>query len=582
MAGQSLHDGMTIDMVLPEAPWGEPAGRGRPLDDAAVASLLAQARSCEPGPWLAGLLETLAAFPDAGSANAGADSPGGNALSRLDPVDLGVVVAAAERVVSWARGMQARAAGELVEAQGGVLGVDQASMIIKDRLKVTSREGGQVAVRGDRCARFPEVLAALTEGLIDGRKADTLLGSGAELTDDERAAAIEVLLPEAPHRTWRWLAEQLNALNVRLHGGDQELRQAAAGANVWLEAAEPGMALLTALLPVKDAARVFNAVQAGANQLVRQPGQARRRGECRAAALTSLVTGRMVPHTIDEDEGADRGVGPGAGSGPVRVPVVEAGVLIPPVRDTDLIPVPAEDDEVASTAPVEAGVVVRAVEVPATINVTVSAAALANPGDDTPGIMELLGPIPARIAREIAAEGVWHRLVTDPVTGILTDYSTTTYQPPPRLRAAVLARDRVCQVGGCDVPGTRCDLDHIEPFRTDRVPMPGEPGQTRAENLHTLCRKHHNLKTHAGWGVHRDPATGREIWTSPTGQSQIHRPDPIDPVARYATVNEIATPESWALGHREPTAGLTVARPPLPRGRIAGTNSVESIDEPPF
>ncbi|GAB3175808.1 hypothetical protein GCM10027059_49770 [Myceligenerans halotolerans] len=578
MEALTLHDGgaVRLDVVLPQAPWAGPGvldgpgsgGRGA-VDDGAVDVLVTQARSSEPGPWLAGVLEALAAP---------CTEPGGEpgVLGRLDAVELAGVVAAAQRLAGWAQALQARAAAALVTVQGGILGMDQAATVVKDRLHVTAGEGSIIVNRADRCARFPDVLDALDAGRIDVRKADTLLGAGAELSDDERDAAIQALLPEAPTRTWKWLSDQLNALANRLYGSGEELQEAAAGSNVWLETSAPGMGLLTALMPAKDAARVFNAVQAGADQLMRQPGQTRRRGQARAAALTSLVTGRMVPHPIDETqdpETPEAGDNPptattgGVPAGPTRltVPTIAPGTLVPPVRDTDLVAVPDEDDDVLSTAPApaapaEAGVVVRAIEVPATINVTVPVSVLADPTQDTPGVLDLLGPIPAETARDIAAEGIWHRLVTDPITGILTDYSTTTYQPPERLRRAVQARDRTCMSSGCGKPAARCDLDHIQPFDPDHRYTPGEPGQTRATNLHALCRRHHNLKSLAGWTLERDPATGTETWTSPTGHTEVYRPEPIDPSARYARTADINTDDApWT-----PPSGLTLARPPRP------------------
>lgn len=570
-----------IEFVLPEAPWGNLAlaDSDGSLDEGAWASLFAQVRS-EPGPWLAGVLQALVA-PERHDGS----------LDQLDAVELASLVAGAQRLTSWSQSLQARAAAALVAAQGGVLALDQAETVVKDQVRVTAGEGGAIVRRGDRCARFPRVLAALGMGRIDARKADTLLGAGAGLTDDERAAAIEVLLPEAPTRTWKWLSDQLNALANRLHGSGEELEQAAAGSNVWLETAAPGMALLTALLPAKDAARAFNAVQAGADQLMRQPGQRRRRGQARAAALTSLVTGRMVPHAIHEDvDGEPAGSAPGT----LRVPVTDPGVLTPPLRDTDLVPVPAEDDGVLSTAPlptgtsptggeapaaVEVGVVVRAVDVPATVNVTVPVGVPADPGDDTPGVLALVGPIPADVAREIAGEGVWHRLVTDPVTGILTDYSTTSYRPPERLRRAVQARDRVCAHTGCDRPAAGCDLDHVDPFDPERRSVPGELGQTRATNLHALCRRHHNLKTHAGRHVERDPVSGAETWTGPTGHCEVYRPDAVDPSLRYALTAGIGVDRFL----EELPSSLTRARPPR-KPLVLDEPAVPPTDigEPPF
>jgi hypothetical protein len=60
--------------------------------------------------------------------------------------------------------------------------------------------------------------------------------------------------------------------------------------------------------------------------------------------------------------------------------------------------------------------------------------------DDAPGDLDGFGPIPAATARLIAQDATWQRLVTDPVTGVLTDYSTTTYQPGKVLRGAVEVR----------------------------------------------------------------------------------------------------------------------------------------------
>src|SRR6266511_96609 len=51
------------------------------------------------------------------------------------------------------------------------------------------------------------------------------------------------------------------------------------------------------------------------------------------------------------------------------------------------------------------------------------------------------GPIPAQVARELAADGTWRRLLTDPVSGHLLDYGRTTYRPPAALADFIRARD---------------------------------------------------------------------------------------------------------------------------------------------
>jgi hypothetical protein len=84
--------------------------------------------------------------------------------------------------------------------------------------------------------------------------------------------------------------------------------------------------------------------------------------------------------------------------------------------------------------------------------------------DYQPGELAGHGPIPASVARRIAADptGTWHRLITDP-TGRLIDYGTTTYRPPADLTRFVTARDQTCTFPGCTRPARRCDLDHEIP-----------------------------------------------------------------------------------------------------------------------
>src|SRR5262249_208428 len=50
--------------------------------------------------------------------------------------------------------------------------------------------------------------------------------------------------------------------------------------------------------------------------------------------------------------------------------------------------------------------------------------------DEQPGELAGYGPIPAPLARELAGDGTWRRLVTDPLSGQLLDYGRTTYRPP--------------------------------------------------------------------------------------------------------------------------------------------------------
>ena len=136
-----------------------------------------------------------------------------------------------------------------------------------------------------------------------------------------------------------------------------------------------------------------------------------------------------------------------------------------------------------------------------------------------------LGPIPAEVARELAAEGRWRALVSD-ASGAITAVGSHTYTPGAAVARLVRAREPHCRFPGCRQPAVRCDLDHT-------VPWPR--GATTPQNLGPLCRRHHRLKTDGGWAL--EPLTGTEPgpeaprwrWTSPAGLTACELPDPLLP-----------------------------------------------------
>jgi hypothetical protein len=136
--------------------------------------------------------------------------------------------------------------------------------------------------------------------------------------------------------------------------------------------------------------------------------------------------------------------------------------------------------------------------------------------DDQPGELAGYGPIPAAVARDIAAGGTWKRLLTDPESGQLLDYGRSTYRPPAGLADFVRARDHRCVFPGCSRSADACDLDH-------RIRYPDGP--TSAENLECRCRHHHRLKHEGGWTV--EYVNRAHIWTTPTGHQYIREPEPI-------------------------------------------------------
>lgn len=113
------------------------------------------------------------------------------------------------------------------------------------------------------------------------------------------------------------------------------------------------------------------------------------------------------------------------------------------------------------------------------------------------------------------------RLVTDPLTGRALDLGRSRYEVSEPLRRWIIARDRTCRFPGCSRRASACQVDHVDAW--------GDAGATDASNLQSLCTRHHQLKTHGGWQVSRDDATGLTVWTSPTGRIYWVDPEPVVP-----------------------------------------------------
>ncbi|MFC4626879.1 HNH endonuclease [Promicromonospora alba] len=512
-------------------------------------------------------------------------------LGDLSDDALGDLVMALGRLQSWSAGLQARVVAERAARETHPLAHSSLVGQVTSELVVTEPEAVEVVVRAESGTQHPTVIQALVAGRIDVRKAHTLLRSAAQLTVTERAEAIQRYLPLAPRRTWRWLRNKMLAFAKNRHGAAQTAKAETARRSVQVDRAENDMGWLSAYLPATDAAAVWGVIDDMAHQLRHTTGEDRTLGQLRADSLTGIITGRILPADRLTDTDTDTTGAAGSSSGDTN-----AAGLGTAASDATDVPVCT----CGGKTPVQQIVVqqiVRPVRITPTrpvVRVTIPATALLGL-DDAPGYLAGFGPIPAETARIIAQDATWQRLLTDPVTGILTDYSTTTYQPGKVLRAAIEARDETCTFGWCDTAASRCDLDHIRPFdhqHQNRSTGTGTgtgnaPGQTRAQNLHALCRKHHLLKTHAGWGVVRDPATGVTTWTTPTGRTQTRPPTVLD---THIEIDDIDPDTSHDLtlraltGQRLPRAYTTTEPGTVPNQSTDSTHATAETqpDEPPF
>ena len=145
---------------------------------------------------------------------------------------------------------------------------------------------------------------------------------------------------------------------------------------------------------------------------------------------------------------------------------------------------------------------------PLTVNVTIDLPTLMGLANN-PGELAGYGPIPASVAREIAADARWKRFITEPITGNLLDFGREHYEPPQALKDFLIARDRTCRFPGCRRSAILSDLDHAQSWNSG--------GETSPDNLGALCRRHHKLKTHHGWQI-ESFSDGSCMWRSPFGK----------------------------------------------------------------
>lgn len=124
---------------------------------------------------------------------------------------------------------------------------------------------------------------------------------------------------------------------------------------------------------------------------------------------------------------------------------------------------------------------------------------------------EGIGPVTVAQLREwLAGE----RISIRPVLDLADRVSVNAYEIPRRIAEQVRLRDpvEVFPYGTCE--SRRADLDHRRRF----VPLAegGPPGQTCADNLGPLSRRHHRVKTFGRWRLEMCGA-GRAEWCTPQG-----------------------------------------------------------------
>lgn len=342
---------------------------------------------------------------------------------------------------------------------------------------------------------LPATLDALRDGRIDGYRARVICEETAPLDEDpeQRLAVERTALGVAERKTGPALRTFVRREVLRRMPGVAELRRQRAREG--RRFSEPfvlpdGMAQLQLLGPVEDIAALFTAVDAAA--------RARRD----AAAKTTAAGDVVHP---------DAGVSLSA----LRFDVL-ASTAWTALDAGHLGCCAADCSGGAQRLGSRHG---RA----ATVNVTVPFTTLIGI-DDEPGILHGYGLVHPVVARRIAAEGTWRRVLTDPASGQVLDYGTTRYVPPQHLADHVIARDVACRFPTCNWTAAACQLDHTVSYRPD-----GSGGLTSHDNLGPLHDRHHHDKTHHGFGLVQ-PSPGTFVITTPAGFTYHVDPEAVGPI----------------------------------------------------
>lgn len=131
-----------------------------------------------------------------------------------------------------------------------------------------------------------------------------------------------------------------------------------------------------------------------------------------------------------------------------------------------------------------------------------------------------------------------YRYFTDPSTGEVCEIMPTRYRVTKPMARTLEVRWVYCSVPWCNRLARTCDKDHIEPFNQTN---PKNGGQTVLENLHPMCRKHHQAKTEGRLTAKRTGDGGVE-WEFPRIGTVLSYP-PASPLhqAHYKQLEAFAS-----------------------------------------
>ena len=348
--------------------------------------------------------------------------------------------------------------------------------------------------------RRPAVLDAMSAGQISYRHADVICDETDTLTDPQARRVVDRILPEASRKNTIWLRRRLRKACLQLDPDTAKERAAKAVTerSVTIRPLRDGLMSLQAIGPADAVLAMFRILDETADRGSKD--DPRTTTARRFDALTHAVLHTLHNHHPHPDNNPGSGANSSPGSAPNSGPnrgwdhiwdyVCDSGYnrgrpTDPPGCTPDCPPQP---------------------KIPALVQITMDLPTLLGLANN-PAELHGYGPLPANLARKLAADADWQRFIQDPITGEPQDLGRTRRHPDAALRRWIIARDKTCLFPECYRPAKDCEPDHNPAWQ--------HGGGTDKDTLSQLCPKHHKVHHH-GWAYQRHP--DRITWTSPHGQ----------------------------------------------------------------
>ena len=368
--------------------WTVPSEQGRQMIPAGL-------DEWSPGPFLAAVLSAVD-------------------HSKLNGFDLVVVMRAHARQIAPEQANYYASIGEGARCEPtGVDGLPErsdewfefAALEVRAALALTRRAAdSELGLAHDLTERLPAVWESLHAGLIDARRARTIVHGTSHLPGDTARDVVDRIIDQAPALTTGQLAARIRKLCIEVDPdqAEKKLAQGLEARRIVDEANTDGTANLAGMhLAPHRVAAIRKRLNRLAQHLNRD-GDPRTMDQLRADIYLDLLQGREAK----------------AGNG----------------RGTVDISVDLETLTRLSEAPGE-----------------------------IPG----WGPVIADIARQVVEEqegSEWRTTVTDPETGQIIHTGTTRRRPTASQQREVEARYPTCVFPGCRMPASDCDIDHRTPW----------------------------------------------------------------------------------------------------------------------